>query len=339
MHRRVWLLPLVLVSLASCGPAQEPAGEKGNPVATVNGQPVYEADILGGIEGEMMQVRNREYELKSRALEEHINRRLAEAEAKKRGLTREEFLAQEVKIAPPTEEEIQERYQDLRPRLGGRTLEEIRPQLVEAMREAGRQQATQEFYRKLRESAKVEILLEPPRTNVAYDPTRVRGNPDAPVTIVEFTDFQCPFCERVQPTLLSLLKRYEGKVKLAFRDFPLREMHPQAQAASEASRCAGDQGKFWEYHDLLFAANRQFEDDELKSYARKLGLDGNKFDACLSSGKYEAAVNQDLVEAQRLGVGGTPAFFINGVFVNGALPESAFARIIDAELERLARKE
>jgi protein-disulfide isomerase len=169
---------------------------------------------------------------------------------------------------------------------------------------------------------------------VGYDPARVKGSPSAPVTMVEFADFQCPFCGRIEPTLNELLSKYDGKVQLAYRDFPLSHIHPYAQKAAEASRCAGEQGKFWDYHGLLFANQAKLDNQSLLLHARSLKLDEKKFEDCLSSGKYAAAVAKDLEEGRQAGVSGTPAFFINGLFLSGAVLPENFSRLIDDELAR-----
>src|SRR5436309_2842471 len=156
----------------------------------------------------------------------------------------------------------------------------------------------------------------------------------APVTIVEFSDFQCPFCKQVVPTLTQVRSRYGEKVKLVYRDFPIDGLHPQARKAAEAARCAQDQGKFWDYHDALFANAPKLSLEQLKAYAQQVGLDLPSFERCLASGAHAAAVQKSVDEGIRLGVTGTPAFFINGEFVSGAQPVESFARVIERELAR-----
>jgi protein-disulfide isomerase len=164
----------------------------------------------------------------------------------------------------------------------------------------------------------------------------VRGAAGAPVTLVEFSDFECPFCKQTRPTLKQLLERYPGKVRLAYRDFPLESIHPQARRAAEAARCAHDQGKFWEYHDVLFAQSPKLAAEDLRRYAGEVGLDVTKFDGCLAAGTHKAAVQRDVEEGNQLGITGTPAFFVNGRPLSGAQSFEAFARVIDDELTRLA---
>ena len=168
--------------------------------------------------------------------------------------------------------------------------------------------------------------------SVAGEP--FRGSEKARVTVVKFEDFQCPFCKQVQPTFNELLSRYNGKVRLIHKDLPLESLHPQARQAAEAARCANEQGKFWEYHDKLYANSPKASADNLKSYAKEVGLNVDSFDRCFASGKYKAVVQQDLNEGAQLGLNGTPTFFINGREISGNQPLEAFEAIIDEELAR-----
>jgi len=173
--------------------------------------------------------------------------------------------------------------------------------------------------------------------DVSVDDDAVKGDLDAPVTIIEFSDYECPFCGRhYRDTLPQIISEYvdTGKVKLIFRDFPLG-FHSKAQKAGEAAECAGEQGKYWEMHDKLFDNQDALSVDDLKAYAKELKLNTAKFDACLDNGDMEDEVKQDLADGQAAGVSGTPASFINGRFVSGAQPFSAFKKIIDEELAKV----
>lgn len=326
----MWLC-LWLASGAWCNDPDR-AGAK-QPVAVVAGQAIYEEDLLPLIQAQVQQIRNQEYELKSKALERLVNQKLLEAEAKKKDISAEKLLEQEVdsKIAEPGDAEAEAYYLGQRDKIN-RSFEEIKAQLRQGLKQAKIQEARQTYAKHLREKADVVILLSPPRIEVASDPARLRGNPKAPVIIVEFSDFQCPYCRRVQPTLKELLAKYEGRVSLSYRDFPLLQIHPQAQLAAEASRCAAEQGKFWEYHDLLFAG--KLERDGLLEDARNLKLDEKQFDTCLSSGKYKPQIEKDLQEGTGAGVSGTPGFFINGIPLSGAQPLESFVRVVEEELAR-----
>lgn len=172
----------------------------------------------------------------------------------------------------------------------------------------------------------------PSRVSTSTEGEPSIGPEDAPVTILVFSDFQCPFCARVLPAVERVLEEYKGQVRIIFKQFPL-SFHPNAQKAAEASECAFEQGKFWEYHDILFENANALAPSDLKQYAKDIGLDSATFDGCLDSGKYEAEVKQDLADGKAAGVSGTPAFLINGIPVVGAQPFSSFASVIDSELD------
>ena len=326
------LLTLLLGGLTACAATQSDSS-KGKPVATVGGQPVYEQDLLARVQRDLLKLRQEEYQIKYRGLQGLILERLLEAEAKKRNLTVEQLIAQEAdsKAAEPTDAELQAQYKQQQ---DDRKFEDVKEEYRRSLKQSRTRQARQAYFRQLWDSAGITILLEQPRMQVAHDASRVRGNPNAPVMIVEFSDFQCPYCRRVQPTLLALLAKYPNQVAISHRDFPLRDIHPQAQMAAEAARCAGEQGKFWEYHDRLFAMPPTFERPVLQSIAVSLALDATRFAACLDSGKFRAGIEEDISAATLAGVGGTPAFFINGIFLDGAQPQAEFEKIIDAELAK-----
>ena len=177
-------------------------------------------------------------------------------------------------------------------------------------------------------------MLEPPRVTLDItDDEPAKGPEDAPIVLVEYSDFQCPYCARAQPSVAQVLQTYGDKVRLVFRDFPLA-MHDNAQLAAEAGQCAAEQGQFWEYHDVLFANARALAASDLQQYATDLGLDMIPFNSCLESGRHTNGVQADLASGQARGVSGTPAFFINGRLLSGAQPFSAFQKIIDEELEQ-----
>lgn len=303
------------------------------PLAVVEGQGITEDDLLPMVQGQLRPLREQEYQIKKRALENLINQKVLEAEAKKKGLTTEKLLEQEVdsKIPAPTDAELSAYYLAQKAQLN-RPFEEVKAQLSQSFKQAKIQQARQDYSTRLREQAKISILLSPPRMEVGFDPARVRGNPKAKVMIVEFSDFQCPFCREVTATLKNVLAKHEGTVALAFRDMPIPQIHPQAEMAAEAARCAGEQGKFWEYHDLLFGNQNKLDRNGLLEQARSLKLEEKQFDSCLTAEKYKAQVQQDSQDGMRAGVTGTPGFFINGVFMSGALPEATFERAIQEQL-------
>ncbi len=310
------------------------AQDSTKPVATVNGQPIYEGDLMSAAGSRLLSLQNQEYNLKSDALDKLVLKKVVEVEAKKRNLTAEELFEQEVdsKIPEPSDEEargyyLAEKNQTTLP------FDQVKQQVKRILKAAEIQQARDKYAESLRGKADVNILLSPPRVDVAYDSARLRGNPDAPVTIVEFSDFQCPFCRKAETTMKNLLAEYNGRVKQAFRDFPMRTLHPQAELAAEAARCAGEQGKFWQFHDALFEADPpKLDQSDLAATARSLGLDEKAFTSCLAAGKVKAQIDKDVEDGTNAGVSGTPGFFINGVFVNGAQPQAEFEKIINREL-------
>ena len=313
--------------------AKESQAKQKDPLAVVAGQPIYDDDLRPFAEGELFQLRLKEYEVKNKALDNLVNQKLLEAEAKKKGIPTEKVLEQEVdaKVPEPTEAELQALYIVQKEQLG-KPFEEIKAPLQRLLKQAKLQQARQDYYKHLREQAGVSIFLQKPKVEVSYDPTRVRGNPKAPVIIVEFSDFQCPYCQSAEATLKKLLAKYEGRVSLAYRDLPLKDIHPQAELAAEAGRCAGEQGRFWEYHDLLFQNQGKLNHDGLIEEARTLKLDEKQFDSCLSSDKYKTQIEEDRQAGLRAGVNGTPGFFINGNMVSGNQPQDSFEKVIEAEL-------
>ena len=302
------------------------------PVAMVGGQPISDEELAAAAEGQLQPLRTQEYEIKRKALDNLIEQKMLEAAAKKKGLTTEKLLDQEVnaKIPDPSDAELEGYYVGLKVKS---PFAEVKTQLKDGYKQAKIQQARQDYLKSLRADSKVVVLLSAPRVEVAYDPARMRGNPKAPVMIVEFSDYQCPYCHNVEPTVAQVLAKYGDKVSLSYRDFPLTQIHSQAMISAVASRCALEQGKFWEYHDQLFTASK-LEKDDLIGYARDLKLDDKQFGSCLTGEKYKADIEKDLQEGRKAGVNGTPGFFINGVFLNGAQGQDAFARIVDDELSR-----
>jgi len=332
---RLALLPFALLFLIPAGSVAQTTGQakQKEPLAVVAGQTIYDDDLLPFIQAQVFQLRLQEYDIRSKALENLVNQKLLEAEAKKKGIPTEKVLEQEVdaKVPEPTEAELKALYIVQKQQLG-KPFDEIKPQLLQLLKKSKIQEAREDYYKRLREQAGVSIFLQKPKVQVAYDPARLRGDPKAPVVIVEFSDFQCPYCQSVQPTLKTLLAKYEGRVSLAYRDLPVRDIHPQAELAAEASRCAGEQGKFWEYHDLLFANQNKLDRPGLLDQAHGLKLDEKQFDSCLSSGKYAAQIEQDRQLGLRAGVAGTPGFFVNGSLLSGNQPQDAFEKLIQAEL-------
>jgi protein-disulfide isomerase len=324
----IFVSALILV-----GPRVSSAQDSQKAVATVDGQAIYEQDLMSVAGPNLLELHKQEFKVKSDALSSLIRKKLVEAAAKKKGLTAEELLKQEVdsKIAEPSDDEAKGYYLAAK---SGTSLpfDQIKSQVKQLLKNTEIQQAREKYTDSLRDKAEVSILLQPPSVQVEYDPARVKGSADTPVTIVEFADFQCPYCGKVEPTLRDVLAKYNGRVKLAYRDFPLSQIHEHAEVAAEASRCALAQGKYWEMHDAMFADQAKLDEADLVKTAAGLGMDRNSFESCLKSGKYKTMVQQDVEAGSEVGVSATPTFFINGEFLSGAQSSADFVAIIDRQL-------
>ncbi len=318
-------------SAESSAPRAE-AGGVGGALAVVGGVEITEADL--NVRGELIRLQQEEYRIKSEALEEAIGAELMEQEAKRRGVTVEQLEIEEVssKVEEPSDLEVEAFYEQQKARIR-QPLEAVRAQVKELLTNIRSREVRNALIGSLRAGSKVRVMLDPPRLPVRLEGAPILGKTDAPVLIVEFSDFQCPFCRRVQPTIEQLQAKYGDKIRWSFKDLPLVSIHPEAKKAAEAARCAGDQDKFWEYRAKLFATSN-INDALHQRTSEELGLDQTSFQQCLSSGRYASAVEADSAEAAAMGISGTPAFLINGVLLSGAQPLEAFEQVIDRELER-----
>ena len=335
-------LAIFLVVLAACSgsspvdaASKKDAKSSGGDVAMIDGKPITSAQLNEKAEGALLKVRQEEYKVLQTALTVMINEQLLEKEAKSEGVERADLLKQEIdaKVSEPTEAELEQAYAQYRNQLRGRTREQSTPDLTRFLKSQKTEEIRRQYFQKLREKYKVKILLVPPRVDVAIGDDPFKGPEKAAVTIVEFSDYQCPYCRRVEPALKQVMENYEGKVRLVYKDYPL-PMHPLAPKASEAALCAEEQGKFWEYHEALYADQSKLSVPDLEATATRLGLDSEKFNECLSSSRFAEAVQSDMADAQAAGVSSTPYFFINGIPLVGAQGYGAFADIIDQELSR-----
>ena len=311
-------------------------GIKSEKVAEVDGRAITRADLDRSGGKALAKARQDLYELEKQAISENIGAMLLSQEAKARNISVTTLLEQEVnaKVSPVSEDDIRNFYEANKSRIRVE-LDKVHDQIRDYLREQRTTARKNEYFKTLRSKAKVTTYLKPPaiqRAQILTNGAPAKGADKAPVTIVKFEDFECPFCKRVQPTLEAVLKQYNGKVRLVHKDLPLEAIHPQAQGAAEGARCAGEQGKFWEYHDTLYAKAPKLGAADLKAYSKEMGLDTAKFNQCLDGGKYKALVQKDLSEGAQLGLTGTPTFFINGREISGALPVESFAAIINEEL-------
>jgi protein-disulfide isomerase len=314
------------------------AATAAEPLAEVNGVAITAEEVDKALAPQLSKLEEQIYNLRRQRIDALINEKLLAEEAKKRSIAVPALIDAEVtsKVGLVTEQEIEKFYQANKARYKDGE-EKAREQIRGLLQNQKLQARREAFLQSLRSQAKVVVNLKAPpvlRVDVKVDGAPFKGGKNAPVTMVEFTDFHCPFCKRVLTTLTQIEEKYGDKVKIVFRDFPIDQLHPAARKGHEAARCANEQGKFWAYHDLLYQNAPKTGLEDLKAYAKLAGLNIQSFETCFSSSKYKAAVEKDIEEGKRLGVTGTPAFFINGRLLSGAQPLDAFVRMIDDELGR-----
>jgi len=327
-------------STTQAKPAAAPAADPNAPVAKIGADAISAKDLEDFAKGELkkldQQYQEQLYQLKRQALDTMIMKRLVEGKAKAAGKSPDEYVQAEImaRVGTPSDAEIQQVYDAAKAQ--GRDLppmSQVKETIVRFIQQQKAQAAAQAYYDKLKADAKVEILLppyRPPRQQVeAKGPSR--GPAGAPITIVEFSDFECPYCSRAEETVSEVLRVYGDKIRLVYRDLPLPN-HTNAPKAAEAAHCAGEQDKYWEMHAKLFANQRALDVASLKGYAKDLKLDQARFDKCLDSGAMAAKVEEGKKAGNELGISGTPAFFVNGILISGAQPFDAFKEVIDAEL-------
>jgi protein-disulfide isomerase len=314
-------------------------------LARVGDRTITEADALKAGSPELAQL-DREYAKNRRTLIESKVKQLAldvmvEKEAKEKGVAKEQLIADATKAAPVADAEVDSFYEQNKAQIPPTvTKAQALPKVRQYLEQQRQNEARTTFYAALEAKYKAEYLLEPDRVSVdaASYKAPVQGAVAAPVTIVEFSDFQCPFCSRLVPTLKQVEQKYGDKVKVVFRQYPLN-IHENAPKAAEAALCANDQGKFWELHDAMFADQSGLAVGGLKFKAMNIaGLKAEEFNACLDSGKHADEVKKDVAAGTAAGVSSTPAMFVNGRLISGAVPLADITKVIDDELKRSADK-
>jgi protein-disulfide isomerase len=337
---RVLTILSIGIALAACGgskttSAPAATGDAGIVVATINGAPVTDADLTAAASDELKQFDMQIYKIKKNALDTLIEGKIIEEAAKKDGKSVEDYVKINIddKVKNVSDDEMKAFYEQHKDQVGGKSFDEVKESISQYMNRRSAQDARSSLIAQLKKDAKVEISLEPPRVAVEAGDNPSKGPKNAPITIIEFTDYECPFCGRVRPTVDQILSKYKDQVRYVLRDYPL-PFHGNAKKAGEAAHCAGDQNKYWEMSKILFQNQKALSATDLKKYAKDIGLNQAKFDKCLDSGKYAKKVDENLAAGGKVGVNGTPAFFINGVMLSGAQPIDNFTVIIDAELAK-----
>jgi predicted DsbA family dithiol-disulfide isomerase len=331
---------ILAAALTSSAMAQSGGQGAGGALASVDGKAISGGDVEKAIAADLAKLEAQIYELKKSSLNALIDEQLLAQEAGKRGITTAALVQAEVtaKSGTATDEEVAVYYGANQAKLQ-KDLSAWRDQIRTFLNLQKASARRTVFLDELRAQHKVDVFLKAPpifRAEIVTAGAYAKGPADAPIQLVEFSDFHCPFCKRVEPTLSQVLAKYDGKVRFVYKDFPIDSLHPGARTAAEAARCAGEQGKFWEFHAKVNAGPADSSATTLQGYAQQVGLDAEKFEACRSSRKYQASVQTDVAEGTRLGVNGTPGFFINGRFLSGAQPLEAFTKIIDEELHARA---
>jgi protein-disulfide isomerase len=338
------VLATIILFLPQISAAQEKAGGAPKIVATVQGAAITtdELNKAAAVDLENLDLQKKQMEAqfvqaRQQALETNLRRiiqdKLFSAEAAKRGITKEQLIKLEItdKLKEPTQKEIDDYYEANKAHIGS-AKEWVADQIKNYLSQQNRTQITETFVESLKKTYLVISTLKPLRFRIEADGHPFKGPKDAPVTIVEFSDFQCTHCQTMAATIKRIVADFGASVRVVYRQYPNQKNHPNAEKAAEASLCANEQGKFWEMHDLMFQDMDNLKVEDLRAKAVKLGLTKEAFDLCLDSNRYESRAKKDYLEAIEAGVSGTPALFINGRSFSGAWPYEDIVPIIKEEL-------
>ena len=327
-RRFVHSILVIVIVLGAVGIA---AAQSSTDVVTIiDGQKFTRTDLLDKVGGRLLQPRYDLYQAEQKALDEFIAQHLLEAEAQRQHLTIDELLKKEVysKLSDPTDDQLRTVYEVTN--AASQPYDTVKDKLLEYVRNARQGKARMAYIEALRAKSDVLILLAPPRTEVEVGDAPRSGPKDARVQLVEFADYECPYCIKVHPTVKQLQAEFGDRVSFVFKNFPL-PMHAHAEKAAEAALCAAAQNKFWDYHNKLFTST-QLDVPALKQFAADLKLDSTKFNSCLDSGTQAAVIQKDAAEAQKLGLSATPSFFLNGKFFTGAVDYASLKQMVLQEL-------
>jgi protein-disulfide isomerase len=333
-ERRTLALVVLVLSLLMrhAAAAQQPV-----PAATVDGKVIMLDEVDRTIGASVAALEDQIFQLRRERLEALIAEQLLMQEAGRKGISVAELLDRELdsQTVSVTDAEIERFYDVNKARLTALD-DSLRERIRAYLKDQKAQTRRDALVARLRQQSSVAIHLKAPpvyRVTLNLDGAPSKGADNAPVILVKFEDFHCPFCKEAQRTLGEIAARYGERVRIVHKDYPIDALHPQARRAHVAARCAHEQGKFWAYHDALYNAPNSAPED-LKTLARQTGIELDRFAVCLASDKYGVAVENDIEEGTKAGVTGTPAFFINGRLIGGAQPLQQFVRVIEEELER-----
>ncbi len=328
---RVFISLAILCALNGLGNGPALADDASSVVARVAGRPLTRDELDQKEAADLLQARYKYYLAEKAALDKLIDQELVDDEARREKVTVDQLLENHAgkQVKDPTEDQLEVFYEGLQ---SDQPYSAVRGQILDHIRQLRRTKAGLAYIKDLRKKANVHIALEPPAVSIGAIDAPTTGPSDASVKIIEFADYQCPYCKKVSPELKQLVDgTFAGKASLTFADFPL-PMHHNAEKAAEAARCAGEQGKYWEYHDALFNNQSSLEVSDLKARAETLKLNPQKFGQCLDSGGQAPAIAKTAAAGKKLGMTGTPSFLINGHFISGATDSETLRDVIEQEL-------
>lgn len=304
-------------------------------VAEVNGREIGLAELDAAIRPALARIESERYAARKAKLEAMIDEALLDAKARELGIPTAELVEREItaKAKAPSDEDVKAKFEELKHRTAD-SFESLAPRIRDLLTRQATEERRREFLASLRQQANVVVHLPSPRFEVDTASGHSTGPADAPITLVEFSDYQCPYCGRSQATVAKVLETYGGKIRHVFMDFPLTAIHPFAQQAAVASHCADEQGKYEAYHALLFEHQREFSAENFERWAAELKMDPDRFHACLDSGKFDGLIEKSIRAGESVGVSGTPGFFVNGIPIHGAQPFTTFQTTIDEELAK-----
>jgi protein-disulfide isomerase len=338
--KSVWsLVSAIAAGAMLCATVGAPRAWANDPnavVATVGDHKISEKDLDAAVQPQIDQMRaalekrvneliaDKTFDVKRQTLEKMTDDYLLQQAAQRDKMSVADYVKKESTGKNAVSDADAKKYFDQNKGNSTIQFDQIKPQLLAMLNR-------QALLERLRKDEPVKILLEPKRVAVNSTGHPAEGSKDAPVTIVEFTDFQCPFCKATEGTINQLKTKYGDKIRLVHMDYPL-PFHAHAMDAAKAARCANEQGKFWAYRQALFADQSKLAPADLKATAKKLGMDSGKFDTCFDSPKYDAQIKADQAAGEKVGVDGTPAFFVDGRPLTGAQPVDKFEELINDEL-------
>jgi protein-disulfide isomerase len=338
------LYPRIVRADASAAPSQndvapsQTAATMGDSKITLSQVEQGQPDEILGAKAKLLSSKFGLFMAERSATVKFVDDQLLAKEAAHEHLTTSELIKKHVddQIKPPSEEAIRIYY------LGAQTqmpYADARLKIIDTVHKLEQKKALEDYTESLRKAAGLKLTLLPPRLEVAAGSSPSVGPADAPVTIIEFADYQCPYCHQMEPTLASIREQYGDRIRFVYKDFPL-PMHQYAEKAAEAALCAGQQGQYWAYHDALFAgtAADELQVDGLKKTAANLKLDQAKFASCLDSGAQAAVITQNINEGKASGFSGTPTILINGYYLSGAVAKDVVTDVIDIELARSSKE-